>query len=113
VTGRGLQGALHSLDVELLPGVPVSTGVYEIVDEGGRTVDLAYAGGRSTFGLRGALGHWLHEHGSGGHHSVRWQVATVYLPRYDELLMAHVAAKGALPPMVMARGEKAPGRLNP
>lgn len=112
-SGRGIRMAPVALREHLVGEAPVCTGVFEVLDEDGRTLDIDMAGARTTFGLRGALLDWLREHGGRYAWSVRWESATVYLPRYHELLMDHIARVGSLPPMTIARGERAPGRLTP
>lgn len=112
MSGRSMRSAPVALTEELLASIPVSTGIYEVRDADGTVVDIGIAGGRSTFGLRGVLRDWLAEH-SEGPWTVRWEVATVYLPRWHELLMDAVVETGALPAMVRERGVRPPGRLTP
>lgn len=112
MSGRSMRSTPVALTEEFLPTLPVSTGVYEVLDSDGTVVDIGVAGGRTTFGLRGVLRDWLAEH-DGGPWSVRWEVASVYLPRWHELLMDAMFETGTLPAMVVDRGVRPPGRLTP
>lgn len=93
-------------DLQALPG---HMGVFELADSDGRVLFVGYAGGRSRFGLRGEI-----QAAVGmlpGATGYRYEVTTAYLTRYQELLMAHRARDGALPP---GNGEVAGlGRLSP
>jgi hypothetical protein len=71
-------------------------GVYQIQDGSEQVVFIGYAGGRSLFGLRGELERELRNRPEG--HSFRYEVTMQYITRYKELLMVHVADRGALPP---------------
>ena len=71
-------------------------GVYQVADEAGAVLAIGFAGGRSRFGLRGALGAELARRGPG--FRFRVEVNTQYHTRYRELLMLHRADRGALPP---------------
>lgn len=69
-------------------------GVYQLGDADGAVVRIGYAGGSSTFGLRGAL----RAHAEAGDGTrFRHEVTTAYLSRYRELLMVHLADHGCLP----------------
>lgn len=109
--GRGIRMTPVALEDHLVAEAPVCTGVYEVLDRGGDTIDIGVADARSTFGLRGVLRTWLLDHGARQGWSVRWEVAVVYLPRYHELLMDYAARAEGLPPLTAARGERLPGRL--
>ncbi len=92
--------------VDELPG---QVGVYQLGDAAGAIVAIGYAGGRSTFGLRGAVGAALERHPDAS--CFRVEVNSAYLSRYRELLMLHQADFGSLPPGNEAvRGL---GRLSP
>ena len=76
--------------------LPAQLGVFELGDESGRILQVGYAGGRSRFGLRGAVldaGQALP-----AAEQFRVEVTTAYLTRYRELLMAYVDDHGVLPP---------------
>ncbi len=87
-------------------------GVYELGNEAGEAVYVGYAGGKSLFGLKGELSRILGEEPRRAA-SFRVEVTTAYMTRYRELLMAHVAASGAVPEQ--NRNERLPslGRLSP
>ena len=71
-------------------------GVYQLADEAGEVLFVGYAGGRSPFGLRGEIaGQSAKVEGAV---SVRFEVTTAYLTRYQELLMLHLADHATLPP---------------
>ena len=98
------------LSAERAHALPATLGVYELADAGGRVVHVGYAGGRSLFGLRGALEREAAERRHGAT-QFRCEVTSAYLSRWRELLMLHVADHGALPP-----GNPHPprlGRLSP
>jgi hypothetical protein len=71
-------------------------GVYQLGDAAGNVIAIGYAGGRSTFGLRGAVGTALERHRDASCYRV--EVNSAYLSRYRELLMLHQADFGSLPP---------------
>mgnify|MGYP001812778550 CR=1 FL=1 len=70
-------------------------GVYQLADGAGDVIFIGYAGGRSPFGLRGEIA--AYEKYAPDAVSVRVEVTTAYLSRYQELLKLHVADHGALP----------------
>lgn len=81
---------------EGLEALPGHMGVYELGNAAGEVIFVGYAGGRSRFGLRGEI------QGAAADFSdatgFRYEVTTAYLTRYQELLMAHLARSGVLPP---------------
>jgi hypothetical protein len=100
--------------------LPGCLGVYELGDSEGRVIYVGYAGGRSLFGLRGAIaGHFgpdepnpvIRECAT----AYRYEVNQMYLTRWKELLMRYQAAHGRLPEGNRAAGEPLPrlGRLAP
>ncbi len=99
------------------PWMPLSTaaelpgqlGVYQLSDDSGEVVFIGYAGGRSTFGLRGEVADAAER--IPGVTTFRIEVTTAYLTRYQELLMLHQADHGVLP----IHNEPFPGlgRLSP
>ncbi|MGW4124830.1 DUF7508 domain-containing protein [Nocardia sp. NPDC004711] len=99
------------LNLEEVRTVPASLGVYEIARIDGTIVDIGYAGGRSTFGLRGVLLDILGADETP--RQFRVEINAQYMSRFDELLMSHTATFGCLPSMVADRGVRAPGRLRP
>lgn len=100
--GRKLTGAL---------------GVYELGDAEGNVVYIGFAGGRSRFGLRGEIADradpaWAGASLTGPIRKVRFEVNTMYLSRFVELLERHQDAHGALPPGNAAPGEYVPSILH-
>ena len=89
--------------------LPGQMGVYQLGDEAGNVITIGYAGGRSTFGLRGEVETALQRHPDAV--SYRVEVNSAYLSRYRELLLVHLADFGTLPP----GNEALPGlgRLSP
>ena len=83
--------------------------MFELADEAGKVRYIGYAGGRSRLGLRSEVS--ATAEGIPEARRFRVEVTTAYLTRYRELLMAHKADKGALPP----HNEPMPrlGRLSP
>jgi hypothetical protein len=84
-------------------------GVFELADEAGRVLFVGYAGGYSLTGLRGVV-----RDAAGrvaGARTFRVEVNSAYRSRYLELLMAHVADHGGLPPANAP--EPGLGRLSP
>ena len=101
----------RALDAGTVHAVPGQLGVYELGDEDGRVVYVGFAGGRSPFGLRSELqGHLGNTRGAT---RFRYEVNMQYQTRYRELLMAHVARDGALPPMNRTERPISLGRISP
>ena len=98
------------LTAEAVAALPGQLGVYELADEAGTVLRVGYAGGRTPFGLRSELGERLAEGGRA--RAFRVEVNHQYLTRWQELLMAHVARHGALPPE-QPDPEARLGRLSP
>lgn len=98
------------LTAEAVGALPGQLGVYELADGAGTVLRIGYAGGRTPFGLRSELGERLAEGGRAA--SFRVEVNQQYLTRWQELLMAHVAEHGALPPEQPDPGVRL-GRLSP
>ena len=82
--------------LETAAGLPGQLGVFELADEAGRVRYIGYAGGRSPFGLRSEVSAAAQRIPEA--RRFRFEVTTAYLTRYRELLMAHRAAHGSLPP---------------
>ena len=76
--------------------LPAQLGVFELGDHRGQILQVGYAGGRSRFGLRGAVAEAAQ--GLAAADRFRVEVTTAYLTRYRELLMAYVEDHCALPP---------------
>jgi hypothetical protein len=85
---------LTPAEVERVPG---QLGVFELGNDEGGVLFVGFAGGRSAFGLRTEL----QKHAAvptGGATRFRYEVNMQYTTRYKELLMAHQARHGHLPP---------------
>ncbi len=85
-------------------------GVYQIADDAGRLLYVGYAGGRSLHGLRGELLRWQAR--PQGATQYRLEITTAYLTRWLELLMAHRARHGGLPPNNPDSDARRLGRLS-
>jgi hypothetical protein len=98
------------LTADTVRQLPGQLGVFELSDADGRVILIGYAGGRSPFGLRSAVGKAWRACGDAA--LFRHEVNMQYLSRYKELVMLHVADHGVLP----IHNSDAPstlGRLNP
>ncbi len=80
---------------EAVKGISGQLGVYQISNAQEEVVYIGYAGGRSLWGLRGALQDKLAELGEG--HLFRIEVNQQYLSRWEELLKVHKGDHDALP----------------
>lgn len=94
MSGLQIRSAWRPLDRVEADRLEPATGVYELRAEG-RVQRIAYAGARSQFGLRGEL-RALAASSSGV--EFRVEVTSAYLSRWHELLAAHLADHGCLPP---------------
>ncbi len=81
------------LTAENIARLPGSVGVFEVSD-GTDVIAIDYAGGRSLFGLRGALEIWI---GKQPGLSFRYERTNSYLSRYRELVQVHTNEFG-MPP---------------
>jgi hypothetical protein len=72
-------------------------GVFQLANDEGRVLFIGFAGARSLFGLRSELQRHVAVP-TGGATQFRYEVNMQYTTRYKELLMAHQARNGALPP---------------
>lgn len=97
------------LSLDAAAGLPGQLGVFELADEAGKVRYIGYAGGRSRFGLRSEVSAAADRIPEA--RRFRVEVTTAYLTRHQELLMAHQADQGTLPP----HNEPQPrlGRLSP
>jgi hypothetical protein len=93
--------------------IPGTVGVYEIGDAAGYVIFVGYAGGRSLFGLRGAIA--AHFAGDEGNTIIReraacfrYEVTTSYLLRRLELLSRFWEDEGHLPEGNAASSEALP-----
>ena len=98
-----------ALSLDAVAALPGQLGVYQLADEDGCIVYIGFAGGRSTFGLRGELERALRERPAGAA-QFRYEVNQQYTSRHRELLMLHVADHGKLP---IANPADSPARLGP
>ena len=85
-----------SLTEEHVAHVPGHLGVYQLADAAGEIVYIGVAGGRSLFGLKGALTDMLHLPPAGAQ-QFRYEVNMAYRTRYVELLQAYRNDYGRLP----------------
>ncbi len=97
------------LPLDAAAGLPGQLGVFELADDAGQLQYIGCAGGRSRFGLRSEVPAAAER--IPGARRFRVEVTMAYLTRHQELLMAHQADEGALPP----HNEPQPrlGRLSP
>jgi len=72
-------------------------GVFQLAGAQQQLLYIGFAGGKSSFGLKGEVERALQLHPSV--QFVRYEVTTSYHTRYRELLMAHIADQGSLPPL--------------
>ena len=83
-----------ALTQSAIDALPAQLGVYEVADKAGVVIHIGYAGGRELFGIRTALEREL----DAGAAQFRHEVTHGYMTRWHELLMAHAARTGSLPP---------------
>jgi len=84
------------LTVEHVASLTGHLGVYELANAMGDIVYIGVAGGRSPFGLKGALGQILDAPPAGAT-QFRYEVNMAYHSRYLELLQAYCYDHGCLP----------------
>ena len=84
------------LTIEQANNMPAHLGVFQISNAGYDVVYIGYAGGRSLWGLRGALQEPLADRGDG--FNFRVEVNQQYLSRWEELLKIHKGDHGTVPP---------------
>ena len=85
-------------------------GVYQLADGAGEIVYIGVAGGRSPFGLKGALVEAL-QFPPAGATQFRYEVNMAYHTRYLELLQAYRSDYGRLPVGNVDVDERHLGRL--
>lgn len=85
-------------------------GVYQLADGAGEIVYIGVAGGRSPFGLKGALAEAL-QFPPAGARQFRYEVNMAYHTRYLELLQAYRYDYGRLPAGNVDIDERSLGRL--
>jgi hypothetical protein len=108
--GVRLEKPWRELTAANVAGLAGELGVYQLGDAQGRILRIGYAGGRTLFGLRSELEAALT---AGEAAKFRTEVNAQYLSRYEELLMAHKADFGELPPGNAADAHRRLGRLSP
>lgn len=84
------------LHEEHVASVAGHLGVYQLADSSGAIVYIGVAGGRSAFGLKGALRQALQAPPAGAR-QFRYEVTMAYHTRYLELLQAYRYDHGRLP----------------
>jgi hypothetical protein len=107
----GLSKVWRDLSEAEIQTVGGELGVYEIGDATGQTLYIGFAGGNSTFGLRGEMKRQLNIVGPG--RRFRVEINMQYLSRWDELLAVHEAVHGRLPSMQGSDKPARIGRLHP
>jgi hypothetical protein len=108
----GIRKAWTQATAEALKELPVTTGVYEIRNDEGQVLDIAYAGTHEIFGLRSGIAKAISEIDQDGLW-VRFEQHVQYQTRYVELVLNHRAQNdGADPKRVAARPIKILGRLS-
>lgn len=70
-------------------------GVFELADKDGQVLYIGFAGGKSLFGLKGAVTEATHL--SPDITQFRVEVTTAYQTRYRELLMVYIVDHGHYP----------------
>jgi hypothetical protein len=83
---------LTAAEAARLPG---QLGVFELADAEGRVLFIGFAGGKSPFGLRSEIAKHV---AAPAATQFRFEVNMQYQSRWRELLMAHQARYGHLPP---------------
>jgi hypothetical protein len=98
------------LTEEHVAGLAGHLGVYQLANRAGEIVYIGVAGGRSPFGLKGALAEALHFPPAGAT-QFRYEVNMAYHTRYLELLQAFRSDHGHLPVGNVDIDESSLGRL--
>src|SRR5437763_10295101 len=95
MTGVRITKPWQDLTAENVAKLRGHLGIYQLAATDGEIVLIAYAGGRSRFGLAGELRR--HLEAEGGPLRFRTEVTMGYWSRYKELLMTHLHDHGRLP----------------
>ena len=95
---------------ENVAALPGHVGVYQLADAAGEIVYIGVAGGRSPFGLKGALSGALQTPPAGAK-QFRYEVNMAYYTRHIELLQAYRHDHGRLPIGNLDINETSLGRL--
>ena len=106
-----MEKAWRPLTAEETSSLGGHLGVYELANAAGEVVFVGYAGGKSLHGLRGELSALAASNPHGATH-FRAEVNMQYLSRWKELLMAHQAKDGAMPPGNRANAPRRIGRVH-
>ena len=96
------------LTEQALERVSGQLGVFELADADQEICYIGFAGGRSTFGLKGELAVRLND--------ARWfrvEITAAYRTRHRELLMARFARTGRYPRQNTPEDTRHLGRLSP
>lgn len=82
-----------------LAHLPGALGVFELRDGAGVVCAVGYAGGKTRYGLRGALGEAVEVVGRSGLKpaAFRYEVNQMYLTRFIEVLEKYIATTGDIP----------------
>ena len=92
--GLGIRSDWVDLEEAAVAQLQANPGVYELGSEAGETLLIAYAGGRSLFGLRGEVAKYIgHEKAS----RFRVEQNMQYISRWKELLMFFRSQHGRIP----------------
>ncbi|MGV0035947.1 MAG: hypothetical protein ACNYPE_13655 [Candidatus Azotimanducaceae bacterium WSBS_2022_MAG_OTU7] len=105
--GIRLEKPWLKLEPESIAGLPGQLGVFQIANKNHEIVYIGFAGGRSQFGLQGALANYL-----GRWPFFRVEVNMAYRTRSRELLMVHFSDHGAYPTANTAQETEGLGRLS-
>jgi hypothetical protein len=109
---RGIRKPWIAATPEAIAEAPVSTGVYELRDEAGEVLDIAYAGTREPFGLSSGIAAAVAEIGRADLW-FRFEQHVQYQSRYVELVLNHRALHdGQEPARVAARPIHVVGRIS-
>ncbi|MEM7080492.1 MAG: hypothetical protein AAF513_17880 [Pseudomonadota bacterium] len=71
-------------------------GVYQLADADEKVILIAFAGGKSLYGLKGEVTAALEAHPEAKY--FRHEITTAYQSRWRELMMVHIADHGEPPP---------------
>ncbi len=91
-----LEKSWQPLSADVVKSVAAQLGVFQVSNDEQEIIYIGYAGGKSVWGLRGALQEQLASLGDG--HYFRIEINQQYLSRWEELLKIHMGDHGALPP---------------